>query len=286
MLLEEVFFCMDTLHRLLSEFLETILSPLASWSPLGALVLISAVFGVVVAIVFRWTSNQQEMRRIADLCRAQVLAIKLFKDDPKSIFLAFGRLMKYSAQRMWCLFPSMIVILIPSVLLLVHLAVWYEHRPLSPGETTVIELQLADESWDASQEFTPELPTQLSLETPALRDFEEKSILWRIRVNEAGLSPIQWRVDSQVVKKSLAVSEETEVLSPVSVRRPGPGWWDRFLYPAEDAFSSNSSVRGIAIHHPIRSTPVFGWDIPWWLTVLLVSILAALLAGPVLKVQY
>ena len=277
---------MNTLHRQLGELLETILSPLAAWSPLGALVLISAVFGVVVALVFRWTSNQQKMRRIADLCRAQVLAIKLFKDDPKSIFLAFGRLLKYSAQRMWCLVPSMIVILFPSVLLLVHLAVWYEHRPLSPGETTVIELQLTDKAWDVRQEFSPELPTQLSLETPALRDLEEKSILWRIRVNEVGPSTIQWRIDSQVVDKSLAVSDETEVLSPVSVRRPGTGWWDRLLYSAEDAFGPSSPVQGIAIHHPSRSTPVLGWDIPWWLTVMLVSILAALLAGPVLKVQY
>jgi len=277
---------MDTLHRLLGEFLETIMSPLASWSPLVALVLISSVFGVIVALVFRWTSNQQKMRRIADLCRAQVLAIKLFKDDPKSIFLAFGRLIRYSAQRMWCLFPSMIVILFPSVLLLVHLAVWYEHRALSPGETTVMELQLTDKAWESSQEIAPELSTQFSLETPALRDLEEKSILWRIRVNETEPSTIQWRIDSQVFDKSLTVSDEVKVLSPVSVRRPGPGWWDRLLYPAEEAFSSSSLVQGISIHHPSRSTRVFGWDVPWWLTVMLVSILAALLAGPVLKVQY
>ena len=277
---------MKTLHLLLADLLETILSPLAAWSPLGALILISAVFGVLVALVFRWTSNQQKLSRIANQCRAQVLAIKLFKDDPKSIFRAFGNLLKYSAQRIWCLVPSMMVILLPSILLLVHLAVWYEHRPLSPGETAIVELQLADKAWNARQEFTPELSTQLSLETVPLRDLKNKSVLWRVRVDEVGPSSIQWNINSQVVKKTVALSDEPDVLLPVSVRRAGTGWMDRLLHPVEEAFDSASPVRGISIQHSNRSTPLFGWNIPWWLTVLLVSILAAFLAGPILKVQF
>lgn len=277
---------MKTLHTLLENLVEMVVSPLAAWSPLGALVIISAVFGVVVALVFRWTSNQKRLKRIADLCRAQVLAIKLFKDDPKSIFLAFGRLLKYSAQRIWCLVPSMLVILFPSVLLLIHLAVWYEHRPLLPGEATVVELQLADRAWDAQLDLTPELPEQLSLETPALHDLEQKSLLWRVRAVESQPATIEWQVEPQTVGKSLAVSERPAALTPVSVRRPGTGWWDRLLHPVEDAFDAGSSVRGITIHHPSRSTPVFGWDIPWWLTMLIVSIIAAFLAGPILKVQF
>lgn len=277
---------MNTLHSWLGRILETILSPLAAWSPLGALIIISAVFGVVVAFIFRWTSNQKKMRQIADLCRAQVLAIRLFKDDPKTILLSFGRLLKYSSQRMWCLVPSMIVLIIPTVLLLVHLAVWYEHRPLKAGESTVIELQLANNAWDAQGDIAPELPTGISLETPALRDLEEKSVLWRVRVHEGASTKIHWSLNSQDFDKTLAVSDGTDALSVVSVRRPGTGWWDRLLHPAEAGFDSASSVRGISVHHPHRSTPVFGWDIPWWMTVLVVSILAAYLAGPVLKVQY
>lgn len=277
---------MNTLHSLLGDLLEEILSPLAAWSPLGALVVISAVFGVVAAIVFRWTSNQQKLRRIADLCRAQVLAIKLFKDDPRNLLLAFGRLLKYSAQRLWLLVPTMIVLVLPSVLLLVHLAVWFEHRPLSPGETTVIELQLADNIWNTQEEITPELPTQLTLETPALHDLEKKSILWRVRVNEVGPSSIQWHIATQVIEKAISVSDKTEPLSRVSIKRPGTDWWDRLLHPAEASFDSSSPVQAIAIDHPRRSTPVLGWDFPWWLTVLLVSILAALVAGPIFKVQY
>ena len=72
----------------------------------------------------------------------------------------------------------------------------------------------------------------------------------------------------------------------VDVRRPGPGWVDRLAHPGEPAFASDDPVRGMVIHHARRSTPLFGLDIPWWLTFVLVSILTALLLRPVVKVTF
>ncbi|MCG8448084.1 MAG: hypothetical protein MI725_00710 [Pirellulales bacterium] len=277
---------MNTLHSFLGNVTRIVLSPTAGWSPLVGLVLLSALFGIVVAIIFRWTSNQERLRRVADLCRAQVLAIKLFKDEPKTIFKAFRQLLHYSLVRIWCLVPSMIVLLIPSILLLVHLAVWYEHKPLTMGEAAVLELQFAENAWAANQDVLPDLPAQFAIETPPLRDLEEKSILWRVRVKEPVPATIRWQVGSEVFEKKVAVSGEQDTLVPVSVRRPGSGWWDRLIHPAEEALKESSPLRGITIHHQQRSTPVFGWDVPWWVTVLFVSILAALLVRPLVKVQF
>jgi hypothetical protein len=277
---------MNTLNTFLNNVTRIVLSPLAGWSPLTALVLLSALFGIVVAIVFRWTSNQEKLRRIANLCSAQILAIKLFKDEPRAVIGAFGRLLRYSLVRTWFLVPSMIVILFPTVLLLVHLAVWYEYRPLAQGESAVVELQLADGAWAEQLELTPELPSQLALETPPLRDPEAKAMLWRVRVKEPVPAAIRWRIGPNVFDKQVAVSAQKESFTPVSVRRSGTGWWDRLLHPAEPALEEESPLRGIVVHHQRRSTPVFGWDIPWWATLLIVSILAAILVRPLVKVQF
>jgi len=277
---------MNTLNRFLNDSTGIVLSLFSAWPPLATLVLLSALFGIVVAIVFRWTSNQAKLRRIADLCSAQILAIKLFKDEPKAVFGAFGRLLRYSLLRVWTLVPSMLVIMIPAVLLLVHLAVWYEYRPLSTGESAVLEVQLADGAWAEHQELTPELPSQLTLETPSLRDAQEKSILWRVRVTKPVPATIRWQIGSNVFDKQVAVSAQKEAFTPVSVRRPGPGLWDRLLHPVEPALEKDGPLRGIAVQCPRRSTPVFGWDIPWWVTFLIVSILAAILVRPLIKVQF
>ena len=258
----------------------------AGWPPLLTLIVISALFGVVVAILFRMTSNQVKLRRVADLCRAQVLAIKLFKDEPRTMFDALGQLSRYTSLRVWYLLPSMCIAIVPSVLLLVHLAVWYEYRPLATGESAVVELQLAKSAWAEYQGVVPEVPSQLDLETQSLRDPDESSILWRVRVKEPAPATIRWRLGSDVFDKQIAVAGAPTALSPVSVRRPGSGWWDRLIHPTETALQPESPLRGIVVHHQHRMTPLWGWNIPWWTTVLLVSILAALLVRPLVKVQF
>ena len=75
-------------------------------------------------------------------------------------------------------------------------------------------------------------------------------------------------------------------LIAVSARRPGPGLWDRLLNPGEPGFAAGDSVRAVVVHQPLRSTPIFGFDIPWWLTFLIVSILAALVVRPLVKVRF
>ena len=71
-------------------------------------------------------------------------AIKLFKDEPATMFFALGRLFQYTGLRLWYSLPPMLVMLVPLALLLTHLALWYEHLPLQSSDKAVVELQLSD----------------------------------------------------------------------------------------------------------------------------------------------
>ena len=77
-----------------------------------------------------------------------------------------------------------------------------------------------------------------------------------------------------------------EVSAPVSPLRPGTGFVDRLLYPVERAFGGDSPVRAIEVRHPTRTTEIFGIDVPWWLTFLIVSMLFAFISKPFTKVQF
>ena len=176
---------MNALNTLLNAISDTLLGPLAGWPPLLTLVLVSAVTGVLMAIVFRFTSRQQALRRVADLSRAQVLAIKLFKDDPIGIFRSLGQLMKCTGLRLWYSLPPMLVMLVPFVLLLVQLAQRYEYRPLQPREKMIVEAQLAQKAWPRSAEVALQLPSRIEVEARPLRDHQRHTIYWRARVIEA-----------------------------------------------------------------------------------------------------
>jgi len=277
---------MNTINAIMTTACDCILSPFAAWPPLLTLVMVSAIAGVLMAVVFRFTSRQRALKRVVELCRAQLLAIKLYKDDPVVMFFSLGRLLKYTGLRLWHSLPPAIVMIVPFVLLLAQLARWYEYYPLVPGEKAVVELQVAEDAWPDYRNATLETPEQVVVEIGPLRDDQEHAVYWRIRANGEAPARIRCLRQSEEFDKHVALAAQKEPLCAVSVRRPGASWWDRVTHPGEPGFASASPVRGFTIHYARRSTPILGRDVPWWLTFVLVSMLAAVLARPLVKVQF
>ena len=179
----------------------------------------------------------------------------------------------------------MLVMLIPFVLVMVQLAVRYEHEPLRPGETTVVQMKLGDDAWSALRDVQIETPSDVVVETESLRDESQHTLCWRIRAQKPGITVLSWRLEGEVIQKEVAVAEKSALVS-VSTRRPGTGAWDRLLHPAEAGFSSDDPVQSIDVEHVARRTPIFGRDVPWWATFLIVSIIAALLVRPFFGVHF
>ncbi len=127
---------------------------------------------------------------------------------------------------------------------------------------------------------------ELAVETRPLRDDEEHAVYWRIRAVEPAPATIRWRLGSEQFTKQMALAAERESFCAVDVRRPGAEWWDRLLHPGEPGFAADSPVKAAVVYYPRRSTPLLGLDLPWWLTFLIVSILAALLVRPLVKVNF
>ena len=134
----------------MNAFLTTVstflLKPFAS-SPLLALLLYSAVSGVLMTIIFRYTSNQKAIRAAADRTRAMMLRMRLFKDDFEVALQCQAELLKATGKRLLHSLPPMAVMIIPFFLVLTQLALWYEHRPLEAEEASVLELHVTPEAW-------------------------------------------------------------------------------------------------------------------------------------------
>ncbi len=281
---------MELLNSTITRTCEFLLAPVARW-PLGALVVYSAIVGIVMAIVFRVTSNQQAIGRAADGCRAEVLAIKLFQDDLLGIFMSCGRLLRHAGARIGHSVRPMLVMIIPLVFLFSQLALWYERSPLAERDSVVVQLQIAGDHWQQAQNAQLKPPIGATIEAGPLRDVGQRAIFWRIKQNaipESGEQSqlLQWNVTDETVEKRLATSDDSQRMQPVNARRAGPGWWDQLLHPGEPGLPRGGSVRGIVVHYPPRETPLIGWAVPWWLTFLIVSMLAAIAVKPLVGVRF
>ena len=277
---------MNWINARITDLSDLVLGPFESWPPLLVLVVLSAVFGVIMTVVFRYTSNQAKLRTVARRTKAQLMCLRLFKDDLGVAIRCQGSIIKAIGQRLWYSVPPMLVLIIPFVFILTQLALRYENRPLAPGESVIASLQLTPAGWDERESVLLRAPRAVTVETPALRDDAEQAIYWRLRLDEPTTEPLVFRVGYYEAEKTLAGSDDGTGLLAVNARRAGTGFWDRLLRPGEPGFTGEWPVCGIDLRYPARSTPVFGVDVPWWLTFLVLCMVAALIARPFLKVQF
>jgi hypothetical protein len=255
----------------------------SAWAPL---VVASALAGIVAAVVFRFTSRQDLLRRDAELIQAQLLAMKLFRDDLGTLYGSLGRLLRHTALRLWHSLPPVLVMTVPFVLLLAQLARWYEHAPLIAGDQTIVVLKFSERAWSQAHDAELQRSAAFAVETPSLRDPAEHAVYWRIRVLTPEAVTLRWKLPQQTVEKNVAAAADPQPLMAIDSTRPGSGWIDRLLHPGEQAFHESDPARRVEVQYPQRSTPILGLELPWWATFLLVSIVAAILGGRVMKVQF
>jgi len=278
---------MNTINVIVTRAADVLMTPAQLTSPLAMLLILSVVCGLLMTIVFKYTSNQKALKVVADRTKAQLLCMRLFKDDLRVAIRCQASLVKYIGLRLWHSLPPMLVMIVPFVLILPQLAMRYEWRGLEPGESIVAMVQIDPAAWDEHHDdVSLRVPPGVVIETPRLRDAEEHAIYWRLRLEHPTIEPIVFSVGYYGCPKTFANAEDPRELSLVSPRRPGPGFLDRLLYPAEPGFASDGPVRGVELRYPGRSTPIFGLDVPWWLTFFVVTMIAALVARPFLRVQF
>jgi len=278
---------MITINSLLTSIADFLFSRLADRPPIILLAVVATITGVAVAIVFRYTSQQQALRRVTDLSRAQLLAIKLFKDDVRTVFSSLGKIFFYSALRVWYSLPPVLVMLIPFVLLFVQLARWFELEPLVAGDQAVLEIQLSDEGWNRRGDLRLTSTAGIEIQTQPLHEAATKSVFWRIFASSpARPATVQWRLGDQHGEKRVIAADADHRFRAVDRRLAGGQFLDRLFHPGEVALDRQAAVSAITVHYAARRSLFVGEYMPWWLTFLVISSVAAILVRPLVGVEF
>lgn len=252
----------------------------ARWmsAPMGAMpgwlsaTLIGVVTGVLMLILFKYTSNQRAIKRARDEVSASLLAIKLFNDSPTVALRAQPRILSGVARLLLLTAVPVAIMALPMILLLGQLSLWYEQRPLHVGEEAVVTLSI-DGPADAPLPEIVLLPCpEVEVLVGPIRSLSNRQVCWNIGGKETGTGHLVFHVGNRVVDKELVIGDGFE---RVSARRPGWGVKDVLMYPAEQPLPSGSVVQSIAIDYPQRSSWTSGtgaWVIYWFAVSFLVAL--------------
>ncbi len=243
--------------------------------------IISAVAGIFLLIVFKYTSNQTAIGQVRDNIKANMLALKLFKDSLAVTFQAQGRIFKGALLLLVHAIRPLLVMIVPVCLLLGQMGLWYQSRPLQAGEEAVVTMKLNSEIDTPPPKVMIESVPAVEITIGPVRVLSKREVHWKIRARESGYHRIVFQVDNQQIEKELSIGEGFMRVSP---ERPGWKWTDILLYPWEKPFGLDSPVQSIRIDYPDRISRTSGTD--WWIGYFfVVSLIFALIFKPVLKVR-
>ena len=142
------------------------------------LVLVSAIYGVVAALVFRRFTNRASIRRSMNRILAHTMELGLFLDSPGLVFRAQRDLLRENARLLrQVILPGAIVALLFS-LLYPAMDAFYGYAPLPPGEPSVVTIQMKDAMMPPVE---LEAPLGMAVETPGVRSLHDRQISWRVR---------------------------------------------------------------------------------------------------------
>lgn len=258
-----------------------LLAPIAALPGWLSNTLVSAVTGVVLLIIFKYTSNQRAIGRVRDNIKANMLALKLYKDSITVTLQSQGRVFKGAFLLLFYAIRPMLVMIVPVSLLLGQLGLWYQSRPLLPAEEAVITMKLNGSSGSPLPPVSIESAPGAEVVLGPVRVLSKRQICWKIRACESGSHRIIFQVNARQIEKELVVGDG---FMRLSAERPGWHWSDILLHPAEKPFGPDSLVQSISIDYPDRPSRTSGTDF-WLAYFFIASMVSALLFKPFFKVR-
>ena len=250
--------------------------------------LISAVTGVLLLLIFKYTSRQKAIGRIKDEIKANLLALKLFKDELSVVFSSQGRVFWGAVRLLGQSVRPLLVMLIPVSLELAQMGLWYQGRPLAPDEETLVTLQLAGHAQEKMPTVEIEPGPGAEIVVGPFRKRATREVLCRIKARAPGRHELVFQIGGKKFTKELVVRDVNESApgsrQRVSACRPAWNWTAMILHPAEPPFRADSIVQSIAIDYPERSSLTSGTD-AWVIYFFVASMVFALLFKPFLKVK-
>ena len=258
---------------------KSVLAPLALLPGWLSATIVAVASGILLLLVFKYTSNQSAIQKVRNDIKAHLLALKLFKDSPWVALRAQGRILGDAGLLFLHAIVPMLVMLMPVCLLLGQLGLWYQSRPLKVGEEAVITLKLNGNSalsGYADMASWPDVrlePTEaLEVTLGPVRVISKREICWNIRALQSGYHRLAFQVNGQTVDKEFAVGDG---FMRVSQRRPEWRWLDVLLHPSEQPLRPDSAIQSIEIDYPKRSSWASGSD-SWMIYWFLASLVSAL----------
>lgn len=256
------------------------MGPLGVNIPATIVVVVSLVIGVVMVVVFRYTSDQKAIHVAKNRLKAHLLALKLFQDQIPVVLRSYGRIVVATGRYLRLAFRPLLLVIVPLIFLMVQFDRYLGSMPLAVGHPFLVKVRM--DNPNALNEASLQLPDGLSSTAPAVHVPSENEVAWRVVGEKPGEYIVNVQVSDQAFAKLVVVGSSVSRLSPIRLRGK---FWERLFVSGEPALTGNNPIVSIAVQYPERNIAFAGFEWNWIWLFFVVSLAAGFLFKGILGVE-
>jgi uncharacterized membrane protein (DUF106 family) len=249
-------------------------------SPLAIVVVLSIVIGLLMVVLFGYTSNQKAIGVAKDQLKAHLLAVRLFQDQLHVVVGSYGRILRGTARYLKLAFIPLLYVIIPITLLIVQVDRYLGSTAIAKGAPFLVTVRVSHAN--ALNEISLELPPQITMTAPAVHVPAEREIVWRLAASQEGAYEVKLVGTGESVTKTVQVASGLARVSPVRLRGQ---FWERLLTSSESAVPESSPVESIAVNYPERTIGIAGYEMNWIWLFFILSLVAGFIFKELLGIQ-
>ena len=228
--------------------------------PAGIVIVLSIVIGLLMVLVFAWTSDQKAIHVAKDHLKAHLLAVRLFQDQLPVVLRSYGRIVLGTGRYLRLTFKPVLYAIIPLTALIVFMDLYLGWMPLKPGQTFLVKVHAA--SADGLDSVSLQLPPEIESTAPAVHVPADNEVIWRAAAAKQGRYEINVADEGQTVAKRVVVSEGIPRVSPIRLK----GFWKRIFISGEPALPDGGHIQSVEVVYPARNIYFLGMEWNWiWL---------------------
>lgn len=273
---------MGIVNAVMGRVFDLLFLPVRGLTPWAGLILASLLTALLMLFVFRLTSNQAGIRGAKNRIKAHLLELRLYKDNMSVTLRAQGQILLQNLRYIGYNAKPLLVMIVPLVLILAQLNLWFGAAPLRPGEATLVKVGLREGYNPLETALELRTTGGVAVETPPVRIEDEGEYAWRIRAVSAGPAGLEFALGPYSVRKTVVIGGPA--LSKISPRRVRP-LLDQALYPGEPPLPRDVPLRTIEILYRGQSLNLLGLGVHWLVAYLILSIIFGFALKGVFKVE-
>jgi hypothetical protein len=240
---------------------------------------ISIVIGLLMVLVFGYTSDQKAIHIAKDHLKAHLLALRLFQDQIAVVLRAYGRILLATGRYLRLAFKPLLYVIVPLTFLIVQVDRYLGIMPIEAGHPFLVKAKVAE---SALNNASLVLPEGLEATAPAVHVPVENEIAWRVVALRDGDYTLNLNANSHLFSKSVRVGTGLPRLSPIRLRGK---FWERIFVSGEPALAASDLVDAIEVQYPARDIAFAGFEWNWIWLFFVLSLVAGFIFKSVLGIE-